>query len=99
MYYNVLNSMRSAIAIFQWSLLCKKKMDCFEKIRAILSKLASEGLVKRKSTITGLFSFSINKKTSTWVIKTTKIVSLQVLTWGWKKALHSLPIGNCRWPS
>ena len=37
-------------------------MDCFEKIRAILSKLASEGLVKRKLTITGLFSFGINKK-------------------------------------
>ena len=63
MYYNVLNTTRSAMAIFQWFLLCqKKKKKCFEKIRAILSKLVSEGLVKRKLTIRGLYSFGINKK-------------------------------------
>ena len=61
MYYSFLNTTRSAMAIFQWFLLCQKK-KCFEKIRPILSKLVSEGLVTRKLTIRGLYSFGINKK-------------------------------------
>ena len=75
MYYSFLNTTRSAMAIFQWFLLCQKK-KCFEKIRPILSKLVSEGLVKRKLTIRGLYSFGVSEKKS--VLESLKLLKLSV---------------------
>ena len=75
MYYNVLNATRSVIAIFNDLYFAKKKKKCFEKIRAISSKLASEGLVKRKLTIRHC-SLSVSAKKS--VLESLKLLKLSV---------------------